>query len=54
MKDELDINADFVSDATPRATDKMRQAAFKLDQLCADEMFHDEQYMMGLSLYYRE
>ena len=54
MSNGLDINEDFASDASDDKQHRMKKATYEMDQLVTDNVFNQDQLLMGLSLYYKE
>ena len=48
----LDLNEDFVSDASSNDQGRMKKAQYEMDQLVTDALFRDDRTKMGLSLFY--
>jgi len=51
---DIDLNADFVSEASYKAKTRMKKATYEMDQLVANQFFAADPVKMGLSLYYHE
>ena len=50
----LDLNEDFVSDASSDDQGRMKKAQYEMDQLVTDALFRDDRTKMGLSLFYTQ
>ena len=50
----LDLNEDFVSDASSEDEGRMKKAQYEMDQFVTDALFKNDRYKMGLSLFYTQ
>ena len=50
----LDLNEDFVSDASSEDEGRMKKAQYEMDQIVTDALFKDDRLKMGLSLFYTQ